>query len=119
MSFDMSSSARTTETLTPNVLEVATMSSDTMRAIVRVTGVLTDDNVTLLSSALATHLRAGRRYLRIDLAAAGVSGHKALATLAEVHAGTTKLGGMLVFDHASANLAAALREHELFLSDRP
>ena len=59
----------TDRTVDASVLEVATVSSDAMRAIVRVTGVLTDDTVSVLVSALGTHLRAGRRDLRVDLAA--------------------------------------------------
>jgi hypothetical protein len=118
MTFDLSSNVRPTEIVDPIVLEVATVSADTLRAHVRVTGVLADHNVALLSSALGTHLRAGRRYLRVDVGAAGISGHKALATLAGIHTTITELGGMLVFEHGSDDVCTALREHGLFLSTR-
>jgi hypothetical protein len=96
--------------------EVATSSSDPLRAGIRVSGPLGERTVPLVLSVLATHVRAGRRYLRIDLTHAGVADLAALAPLRTAHSALTELGGMLVFDNAGDDVTRALHDVELFVS---
>jgi hypothetical protein len=97
-------------------LEVMTVASDTLRASVRVVGILSPRTSPLLLSVLGTHVRAGRRYLRVDLAQAAVDDVEVLTPLITAHGMVAGLGGMLVFDKATDEVAAVLNSGELLVS---
>ena len=96
------------------LFEVATVTSDTLRARLRVWGALTADSAPLLTSAVATHLGAGRRHLRLDLSAVTEVDETGLAALTDLHRAARTGGGLLVLDGALGDgplgrHAAALR----------
>jgi anti-anti-sigma regulatory factor len=99
-------------------LSVVTVVSDELRATVRVTGRLSAATCCLLTSVLATHARAGRRYLRVDLSECTVADRAVLAPLRSHHAEWGEAGGLLVFDNADAAAAELLRDGDLFVSTR-
>jgi hypothetical protein len=94
-------------------LEVATTGADTLRATVRVTGTLLPDNARVLTSVLRTHLAVGRRYLRVDLAAACVGDPAVIDALVETRRAIVALGGMLVFENAGPRVVDAVRHAAL------
>lgn len=97
-------------------LEVATLTADTLRANVRITGDLALNSVALLTSVLRTHIATGRRYLRVDLAEAHILDLAVVDTLAELHRAVSELGGMLTFENAGAGIVDALRGTGLFVN---
>ena len=100
----------------PGYLEIVTVESDTLRAMIRVDGALTTRSTAVLVSMIGTHVRAGRRYLRIDLARASVEAGAATDDLRAAHDCLAGLGGMLVFDHTDARTGCALRTADLHVS---
>ena len=94
-------------------LEVATLSSDTLRAGVRVVGTLQPSTAPLLTSVLRTHIAGGRRYLRVDLAAASVDEPEVIDALLEARRAVLELGGMLVFENAGPRVVDAVRRATL------
>lgn len=105
----LSSDADATDAGPLHGLEVATVSSDTLRASVRVTGDLAPDTAPLLASILRTHITAGRRYLRVDLATAAVQDPGVVEALVAAHRSIAELGGMLVFENAGPEVVNAIR----------
>lgn len=97
-------------------LEVATTGSDTLRASITVRGELAPASAALLTSVLRTHVVAGRRYLRVDLAAARITGPGVLAGLVAAHDTIAELGGMLVFENAGPDVVDAIRAATLFVA---
>lgn len=85
------------------VFEVATLSADTLRARVRVTGALTGETAPLLTSAVGTHLCAGRRHLRLDLSMVTEVDDQGLDALSALHRAALAGGGLLVLDGALAD----------------
>jgi anti-anti-sigma regulatory factor len=96
--------------------EVATTSSDTLRASVLVAGTLTARTVPLLLSVLQTHVRAGRRYLRVDLSDVEVDDVGVLEPLRAAHRAMTDLDGMLVFENVGDALGRLIQDGDLFVS---
>ncbi|MBE7190806.1 MAG: hypothetical protein INR67_21180, partial [Jatrophihabitans endophyticus] len=96
-------------------LEIATISSDTLRANIRVMGPLTPSAAPLLTSVLRTHVSSGRRYVRVDLATARVDDDRVIASLVSAHRTIADLGGMLVFENAGPQIIDALRAEALFV----
>jgi anti-anti-sigma regulatory factor len=96
-------------------LSVQTRTVDELRATVRVTGVLSDATAPLLTGVLDGHRKAGRRYVRIDLAGCGIAEGSLLVPLREQHAAMAEAGGMLVFENASDVVGAMLRRGDLFI----
>lgn len=94
-------------------LEVATLSSDTLRAGVRVIGTLLPSTAPLLTSVLRTHIAGGRRYLRVDLSAASVDEPEVIDALIEARRSVADLGGMLVFENAGPRVVDAIRRATL------
>lgn len=99
----------------PAGLEVATVSADALRANVRVVGDLVPASAPLLTSILRAHVAAGRRYLRVDLAAATVSDPAVVDALVAAHSDVHDLGGMLVFENAGPQVVDAIRSATLFV----
>lgn len=95
-------------------LEVATLASDPLRASMRVAGVLTLTSAPLLTSVLGTHVSAGRRYLRVDLATAAIADPSVVDVLVAAHRTITDLGGLLVFENAGPQVVDAIRTAHLF-----
>ena len=105
-----------TTTAAPFVgVEVATLRADHLRANILVTGTLRPAAVSLLTSVLRTHLAAGRRYLRVDLAGADVTDPAVVETLVEARRSVVDLGGMLVFENAGPLVVDAIRRATLFV----
>ena len=96
--------------------DVATTSTDDLRAGVRVRGALDTVTCPLLLSVLRTHVRAGRRHVRVDLAGAVVGGAEVVLPLREVHEAVTADGGLLIFDGADDAARALLVEAGLFVN---
>jgi anti-anti-sigma regulatory factor len=96
--------------------EVVTASSDVLRANLRLHGTLSARTCPLLRSVLATHIRAGRRYLRVDVGSADVDDPRVLGPLREAHEAMDAVDGMLVFDNADDALAGLLHDGGLFVS---
>ncbi len=96
-------------------LEVATISSDTLRAGIRVSGDLEPTNAGLLTGIVRTHLTAGRRYLRVDLADAGVADPAVVEVLVQNHRAVSALGGMLIFERATPAVVDAIHSSCLFV----
>jgi anti-anti-sigma regulatory factor len=99
-------------------LEVATLSADTLRASIRVTGTLVPNTASLVTSILRTHVAAGRRYLRVDLAGAHFTDDGVVAALVSAHRTISDLGGMLVFENAGPRMVDAIRSATLFANSR-
>lgn len=97
-------------------LEVATLTADTLRANVRIAGDLAINSIALLTSVLRTHISAGRRYLRVDLADAHILDLAVVDNLAELHQAVTELGGMLMFENAGASIVEAVRGTSLYVN---
>ena len=97
-------------------LEVTTLSADTLRASIRVVGSLRPSTAPLLTSVLRTHVSAGRRYLRVDLATAQVTDTTVVSALVDVHRSVHALGGMLVFENAGPRLVDAIRDAAMFVA---
>jgi len=97
-------------------LTVSTAATDELRATVEVRGTLSAATSPLLTGVLETHQRAGRRYLRVDLAGCTVADRGVLEPLRARHAALTEAGGLLVFDAADAAATAVLRQGDLFVS---
>lgn len=95
--------------------EVATTSTDTLRATISAAGEVGAGSASLLTSVLRSHLRAGRRYLRVDLADARITDRRVLEQLADTHRDAADLGGMLVFENAEAHLRDLVDDDTLFL----
>jgi anti-anti-sigma regulatory factor len=95
-------------------LEVTTVSADTLRASIKVVGALRLSTAPLLTSVLRTHVSAGRRYLRIDLATARMTDTDVVSALADAHRTVAALGGMLLFENADPRLVDALRDTAIF-----
>ncbi len=109
----MSSAVR--EAPDDTVFEVCTTSADALRARLQVLGELRVDTVGLLSSAVAAHLRSGRRYVHIDLSGAAGDDPRMLSTVTAVYDSVVGVGGRVAFDRpgptgdALATHVAALR----------
>jgi hypothetical protein len=100
--------------------EVATTSADALRASVRTAGALTRPACSVLRSVLAAHLRAGRRYLRVDVGGSDVLESDVLDALTETHHQIAEQGGMLVFENAGPRVIEAVRAAAtLFVHDIP
>ena len=99
----------------PEGLEVATVSADTLRAVIRVTGALEPGTSALLVSVVRTHVSTGRRYLRVDLSAAEVADPAVIEQLVDAHRSIAELGGMLVFENAGPRVVDAIRGADLFV----
>lgn len=95
--------------------EVATLSADHVRASIRVTGTMLPSAAPLLASVLRTHLAGGRRYLRVDLAAAQVSEPAVIEALVDARRSVNALGGTLVFENAGPRIVDAIRRATLFV----
>lgn len=112
----MASPASQAPLLPPSdTFEVATLSADTLRAGVRVSGSLTGRSSAVLTSVLRTHLASGRRYVRVDVAAAGIAEPAVVDILVAAHRDIAGLGGMLIFENADAELLETLRGARLFV----
>ncbi|WP_375497947.1 STAS domain-containing protein [uncultured Jatrophihabitans sp.] len=96
-------------------VEVATLSADHLRASLRVTGTVLPSSAPMLTSVLRTHLASGRRYLRVDLAAASVTDPEVIQTLVAARRSVSALGGMLVFDNAGPRVVDAIRRATLYV----
>lgn len=97
-------------------LEVATLTADTLRANVRISGDLAINSVALLTSVLRTHISAGRRYLRVDLAEARILDLAVVDNLVDLHRAVTDLGGMLMFENAGPSAVSAMRGTSLYVN---
>lgn len=100
-------------------VSVETVGVDELRATVQVNGPLSSATVPLLVSVLEAHERAGRRYLRVDLAGGQLDGQGVLEPLRSRHAALADAGGLLVFDNAGEVSAALLRRGDLFVTPAP
>lgn len=98
-----------------DTFEVATLSADTLRAGVRVSGELTRRSSAVLTSVLRTHVAAGRRYLRVDVTAARIGEPAVVDLLVDAHRDIGGLGGMLIFENVGAELLETFREARLFV----
>ena len=96
-------------------VEVATLRADHLRASVRVTGTVRPAAAALLTSVLRTHLAAGRRYLRVDLAGADVTDLAVVDALVEARRSVVDRGGMLVLENAGPCVVDAIRRATLFV----
>jgi anti-anti-sigma regulatory factor len=95
--------------------EVATVGSDTLRAGIRIVGALTKPACAVLVCVLRAHLRAGRHYLRVDVADATLVDDQALGSLVQLHRQVTAVGGMLVLENAGPHVIDALGSTSLFV----
>jgi anti-anti-sigma regulatory factor len=95
--------------------EVATVAADGLRAIIRTTGPLTSSGSAVLIGVLRAHLRAGRHYLRVDVAGSPVLDPAVLAALTAAHRQVAAAGGMLVFENAGPQVVDAIRNSDLFV----
>lgn len=88
-------------------VEVATTSADPAGATIRITGAVARAAVPLLATVLNTHLRAGRRYLRVDLGSAelGLAAVRCLAAAADA---ASAAGGALIVADAQPGVTAAI-----------
>ena len=85
-------------------VEVATTAADASHAYVRITGPVGRGAAPMLAAVLNAHLRVGRRFLHIDVAAAGLADDAAvvLATAAQAAAAG---GGALTLEHPGPRAA--------------
>lgn len=95
--------------------EVATVSADTLRAGIRVVGALTKPACGVLVCVLRAHLRAGRHYLRVDVAEVPAVDGEATGSLVRLHRQVTAAGGMLVFENAGPQVVDAVGHSALFV----
>jgi hypothetical protein len=95
--------------------EVTTVGADLMRATIRTAGALTLPASAALIGMLRAHLRAGRRYLRVDVGGSRVVDPAVLASLTSAHRQVAACGGMLVFENAGPQVVDAIRNSDLFV----
>lgn len=94
------------------VLGLATVHADASRASVHVAGNLDLATVDDLMTVLDEHIRAGRRYLRVDLGSCTFLDSTALARLVRLHLRLLETRGTLVLTgvrHRPARLLAITR----------
>jgi anti-anti-sigma regulatory factor len=88
-------------------LEVATTAADALTATIRVTGVLSPRTCPMLLSVLGTHIRSGRRHLRVDVGGARITDESVRRMLAATRATLANIGGafeLLGTDSRSADI---------------
>lgn len=102
--------------------EEITFVADATRASIRVRGPLFDAAVDRLAECLELNLSAGRRFLRVSLAAVDVVDRNALDLFAKVHHTLLGRRGTLILTGVGAELQRLLSEagldRELFLVGR-
>ncbi len=89
--------------------EVRTVGSDASRARIEVGGDLDAGAAALLAEVLDGHARAGRRYLRLDLAGLRSISAAAVAVIAGVHERLLGAGGTMILTGVGTATDAALR----------
>jgi anti-anti-sigma regulatory factor len=87
---------------------VTTTRCDGVRADLRVCGRLNGRGAQVLRAVLDGHLRAGRRYLRVDIGGAAALDDAALGVLCEAHRWLLAARGTLVITAVTTSLAPVL-----------
>lgn len=87
---------------------VTTTRCDAARADLRVCGRLDTRGAVVLRAVLDGHLRAGRRYLRVDIGRAASLDDAVLGVLCDVHRWLLAARGTLVITAVTASLAPIL-----------
>ena len=90
-------------------LDVTTQRSDRTRAELVVSGHLDRDSSTVLRAVVDGHLRAGRRYLRVDVRGVITFSEHALRVLSELHRTVLDARGTLVLTGVTAQHERLLR----------
>ena len=85
-------------------VEVATTAADASHAYIRITGPVGRAAAPMLAAVLNSHLRVGRRFLHIDVAAAGLADDAAAVFETAADAATAR-GGALTLEHAGPRAA--------------
>ncbi|WP_338181360.1 STAS domain-containing protein [Jatrophihabitans sp.] len=94
-------------------MEITTLHADSTRAEVRVVGELDGSAAVLLHEVIDGHVRAGRRYLRVDLGGVQRVGPSGAATLAGAHDRLLARRGTVILTGVNAALRKQFREHGL------
>jgi anti-anti-sigma regulatory factor len=88
--------------------DVRTVAADASRAAVRVTGDLTAGFAGLLAEVIDGHLRAGRRFVRLNVSAVHVVDGAAIAELHRAHRAFLERRGTLILTGVGPVVHAAL-----------
>jgi len=89
-------------------LDIRTVAVDATRATVRVSGELTSGCAALIAVVLDGHLRAGRRFVRLNLGGAHTIDRAVVAQLRRVHCAFLEHRGTLILTGVGPEVAAAL-----------
>jgi anti-anti-sigma regulatory factor len=99
--------------------DVLTSESDTARANLRARGTLDSSSAPLLAEVIAGHVRARRRFLRLDVANLVIADLDALDILRQAHHFVLRARGTLILtrvtDALRTSLARAGLDRELFI----
>jgi anti-anti-sigma factor len=92
----------------PRDFDVWTVDSDAVRAALRVRGRLDAENAELLATVIDSHIRAGRRFLRVNLAAVTELDADGMRTLEQAHSSLLAARGTLIITCVHGQVAQAL-----------
>ncbi|HZZ97212.1 MAG TPA: STAS domain-containing protein [Jatrophihabitantaceae bacterium] len=89
--------------------DVRTLRCDATRANVRVSGDLDADGAAVLAQVIDSHLRAGRRFLRLHIGGVRSMSEDAVATVAAAHDRLLGRRGTMILTGVSESMEAILR----------
>jgi anti-anti-sigma regulatory factor len=89
--------------------EVRTTRSDELRANLQVRGLLDSGAAAVLAHVIDGHIRAGRRFLRLDVGDVRSVGESAVAVIAVAHERLLARRGTMILTGVSAGMEAVLR----------
>jgi anti-anti-sigma regulatory factor len=90
--------------------DVQTTLCDGPRAVLRAMGRLDHATANLLADVLSSHLRAHRRYLRLEVSGLSVAEPDALAVIADVHQRLLSARGTLILTGVTTEFMGTLAE---------
>jgi anti-anti-sigma factor len=94
-------------------VEISTVLSDATRAEIRVVGELDGAAAVLLHEVVDGHVRAGRRFLRLDLSGVRLVSDAGAATLAGAHDRLLARRGTVILTGVDSALRQQFHEHGL------
>lgn len=89
--------------------DVRTTRCDATRANVRVSGYVDEDGTAVLDGVIESHLRAGRRFLRLHLGGVRTLDSRAIELIASAHDRLLAIRGTMILTGVGAALEAELR----------
>ncbi|HEY7009453.1 MAG TPA: STAS domain-containing protein [Jatrophihabitantaceae bacterium] len=94
---------------TVELFDVQTTRSDELRANLKVSGLLDAGAAVVLASVIDGHIRAGRRFLRVNVGGVRSLGGSAIDVIARAHERLLARRGTMILTGVSAGMEAVLR----------